>query len=259
MRTDAEQLQVHAYVDGAMDLPSQLAFEQRLAADPALRAQVDSLRALSQSLREGADYHAAPAELRARITRAAAPAAQMQRAPGRPGAAVPRRLLWNPLVPALAFVAIGALALNVILLRIGETGRAREELVASHVRATLSQRAIDVASSDQHTVRPWFSTQLDFSPPVRELRVPGIVLLGGRVDYVQGRKVAVVVYQYRKHGIDLYLWPAGGADSGVDVSVVRGFKLAQWTQGGMAHRLVSDLNDEELQRIVEACREAQKG
>jgi|tagenome__1003787_1003787.scaffolds.fasta_scaffold20784163_2 anti-sigma factor RsiW len=258
MRPDAEDLQIHAWLDGEMDLESQLRFEDRLENQPALKAQVEALKGVSRSLREQAAYHRAPPDLRARI--AAASGRVQEREPTRPkqrvSALLGQWLAWNPAVAALAFVALGAVVVNVPLLRMSETSALQEELVASHVRATLSQRAIDVASSDQHTVKPWFSTQLDFSPPVREIDVPGTVLVGGRVDYVQGRRVAVVVYQYRKHMVDHYMWPEAGGDTGVHATVVRGFNLAQWRQGGMTHRIVSDMNEQELQLIVQACRQA---
>jgi anti-sigma factor RsiW len=260
MRPDDDKLLVNAYVDGELDLASQLALEERLEKEPLLQAQVDGLRALTHSLRQELDHHAAPADLRARFARAAAPmTAEPQRAPGRLAGIVAWWSGWNGLASGLAFVAVALLAINLAVLHVGEQDRAREDLVASHVRALLSQRPIDVASSDQHTVKPWFASQLDFSPPVKELDLPGTVLLGGRVDYVDGRKVAVVVYQYRKHIVDLYLWPASGKAGSLRVDEVRGFMVAQWTQGGMAHRMVSDMNDAELQALVQACREAQKG
>src|SRR5881409_2852062 len=215
MRPDDGKLLVNAYVDGELDLQSQLALEERLEKDPALQAQVEGLRALTHSMREGLDYHAAPADLRARFARAAAPVPPTQhRAPGRMAALAAWWSGWNRLAAGLA---LAVLAINMAVLRTGEQERAREDLVASHVRAMLSQRAIDVASSDQHTVKPWFASQLDFSPPVKQLDLPGTVLLGGRVDYVDGHKVAVVVYQYRKHIVDLYLWPASGTADGVRV------------------------------------------
>jgi len=253
MRAESDDLQVHAYVDGEMHLEAQLRFEERLAGDARLRAQVDALRSLSQSLRAEAQYHAAPADLRAHLMRAAVPVQETRRVSGL--VALAGRLVgWRPLVPALALAAIAAVAVNLAVLRTSDAQWQREELVASHVRATLSQRAIDVASSDRHTVKPWFSTQLDFSPTVRELDLPGAALLGGRIDYVQGRRVAVLVYQVRRHVVDHYMWPATGSDSGVELQELRGFRIAQWRQGGLAHRLVSDMDAQELQAVIAASR-----
>ena len=256
MRPDADDLKVNAYVDGEMDLGSQLCFEERLQIEPRLAAQVDALRSLSQSLRAGADYHAAPAGLRERIAkqRAALPLGTAKPPGRRLRERVARWFPWQALVPSLALAAVAAVAIDVVLLRTGDAQRQQEELVASHVRATLSQRGIDVASSDRHTVKPWFATQLDFSPPVHELDLPDSVLLGGRVDYVQGRRVAVLVYQVRKHKVDLYLWPAEGRDTGVEVQDVRGIKVAQWRQAGLAHRVVTDMSGPELDAVIAACR-----
>lgn len=259
MRADADHRQVNAYVDGEMDLASHLRFEERLKLDAGLRGQVESLRQLSQSLHKGADYHPAPDALRARM----AAIAQTQALP-QPGRLPPSRnrlrarlgewLAWRPLVAGMALATFAAVSVTAVLLRVGAEGRLRQELVASHVRATMAQRSIDVASSDQHTVKPWFATQLDYSPPVLPLDVPGASILGGRVDYVDGRRVAVIVYQQGKHVVDHYIWPTREGEEPVKVTVVNGIRIAQWSRAGMAHRLVSDLNPEELQMLVQACR-----
>ncbi|MBK6009451.1 anti-sigma factor [Ramlibacter ginsenosidimutans] len=242
MRADQDARELHAYVDGEMELGAQLAFEQRLAADAQLREQAARLRQLSDAVRQHAPYHAAPPDLR-RLARA--PAASPRVRLGR----------WRPLVPALAFAALAAVVVDVGLLHGQDAQRERDELVASHVRAALTQRPIDVASSDQHTVKPWFATQLDFSPPVRVPPIAGVELLGGRVDYIDGRKVAVLVYREGKHTADHFLWPTGQSDSAPRFALQRGFRIAQWSAGGMAHRLVSDLNEQEFAQLVRACRE----
>jgi anti-sigma factor RsiW len=242
MRADHDARELHAYVDGEMELGAQLAFEERLAADAQLRDQVARLRQLSDAVRQNAQYHAAPADL-LRLVRApvASPRARWSR--------------WRPLVPVLAFAALAAVVVDVGLLHGHDVQRERDELVASHVRAALTQRPIDVASSDQHTVKPWFASQLDFSPPVRVPPLAGVELLGGRVDYIAGRKVAVLVYREGKHTADHFVWPTGQSDSAPTFAMERGFRIAQWSAAGMAHRLVSDLNEEEFAQLVRACRE----
>ncbi|MEJ8837465.1 anti-sigma factor family protein [Ramlibacter sp. AN1133] len=263
MRADTETLQVNAYVDAEMDLASQLRFEERLRLDAGLRAQVQDLRGQSEALREGAQYHVAPAHLRALVS-------GLAKVPPAPGASGPRP--WRarvravgadwfairPLATGLAVASIVAAMVNPVLLRSSDAERLQRELVASHVRATMAQRSIDVASSDQHTVKPWFATQLDYSPPVRPLEVPGTVILGGRVDYVDGRRVAVIVYQHGRHLVDHYIWPTRQADDTVKVTVVDGIRIAQWSRGGMAHKLVSDMDPEELRVIVQACRQQEE-
>jgi anti-sigma factor RsiW len=148
---------------------------------------------------------------------------------------------------------------GVLAPRWDQDARVREDLVASHVRATRMLRPVQLASSEQSAVRPWFVRELGFSPPVRPLDVPGIAILGGRVDTVDDRRVAVIVYQRGEHRVDHYVWPTAAADTAAQVSVMDGFRVAQWTRGGMAHRLVSDLGEQELQVIVEACYQEEKG
>src|SRR5207248_1752750 len=117
------------------------------------------------------------------------------------------------------------------------------ELVASHVRATLGNRLIDVASSDQHTVKPWLSARLPYSPPVADLSSEGYPLAGARVDYVAGKQVAVLVYHRRQHLIDVYVWPGDGDSRGFTRD---GFNVERFARAGMSYAMVSDLNRNEL-------------
>jgi anti-sigma factor RsiW len=109
-----------------------------------------------------------------------------------------------------------------------------------------------VPSSDHHTVRPWLSSKLDFSPPVDELQVSDSVFLGGRVDYLDGHPVAALVYRQGAHIVNSFVWPSSGKDSSPEFSAGRGFRTAHWSQGGMNHWVVSDLNAEEFERVVRA-------
>ena len=258
MQLDDELLLMNAYVDGEMDFQQQLRFEARLLTDPALRERVDEMRRLTSWIREEAVYHAAPAHLREALARSlprAAVAPRRDAPPRRPVRDVLATwLAWRPFVPALALATIATLAWNLSVLPLRGGGRLHEELVDSHVRATLSDRVVDVLSSDHHTVKPWLSSRLDFSPPVRALTVPGSVLVGGRLDYLDGRRVAVLVYKQGNHIVDHYIWPSEAADRAPRISMVKGFRVAEWTQGGMAHRIVSDVSEAELAAIVKDCR-----
>lgn len=117
-----------------------------------------------------------------------------------------------------------------------------EELVASHVRAQMSGHDIDVISSDQHTVKPWFNGKLDYAPPVEDLAAQGFALTGGRLDYIDHRRVAVLVYRYRKHVIDVYVMPeADAAAHRAPASLTSdGYALARWNDHGMTWWAVSD-------------------
>ena len=126
------------------------------------------------------------------------------------------------------------------------------EAVANHSRATLANRLTDVASSDQHTVKPWLSARLDYSPLVRDFSGDGLPLVGGRLDYLDGRPVATLVYKYRDHTIDVFMRPV---DSGKPVSLpksasLRGFNVAHGTAAGMECWAVSDVSMDVLASLV---------
>ena len=122
-------------------------------------------------------------------------------------------------------------------------------MLASHVRATLDRRQIEVASSDQHTVKPWLSARLAYSPPVADLSAQGFELLGARIDHIAGQPVAVLVYKRRQHLIDAYVWPARGRTS--ELALKRdGFNLARFAAGDMNFWVVSDLNRNELDDLA---------
>ena len=238
-RFDATPQALNAFIDGELDLATQLEAEALVERDAALRQHTEQLRELSRAVRLQADYHAAPAALRAQLGRR-----QRQ----------PRRL------PSFTWRIAGASALCSLVLAWGlQTALAPSasdlllnEAVASHVRATLAQRSIDVASTDQHTVKPWLSARLDFSPPVQHPVAAGAVLQGGRIDYLGGRPVAVLVYQLRAHQIDVFIWPSRERPAIDTPAARRGFPMAAAGLDGMAWLAVSDVNADDLTRVLQA-------
>ena len=252
--------QINAFVDGELDLGSHLEMEERLRADAGLRGQVDGLRQLRSAIREGADYHRTPAALREHLAGLAA--AKAAPAPARRSfdvAAVAERWFgWRPMAASFGLAAAAAaVAIHLGGLRVGGDERMLDEVVASHVRSTLGQHLVDVASSDHHTVKPWLSSKLDFSPPVNELHLPDCVFVGGRVDYLDGRPVAALVYRKGEHIVNAFVWPTTAKDSKADFAVERGFQTAQWAQGAMTHWVVSDVNREEFKAVVRAIQVAE--
>ena len=246
------RLLIQADVDGELS-PSEAARVAvhlgRCAACAELQAR---LVALSERLRQEAPRFAAPDALRtairSRIAAAATPEAQ-------PDHAARRAALWSrlPRPWAASFGAGFALAASLALvwaLPGGGEGLA-DTVVAGHIRALQPGHLMDVASTDQHTVKPWFDGRLDFAPPVKDLKAEGFPLAGGRLDYLAGRPVAVLVYQRRQHAIDLFVWPDAGRNGGGPASGVRsGYGFRRWTQEGMAFWAVSDVSAQELDDFV---------
>ena len=196
--------------------------------------------------------HTAPDTLKARIRNSLAEANSS--APLAP--VVAPRFRWPWLAAAAIAIAVGSSALTLAV----ERGRAftaerqvENELLASHVRSLMPGHLIDVASSNQHTVKPWFNGRVDVSPPVPNLDSLGFPLAGGRLDYIAGRPVAVVSYTRRQHVINVYSWPVQGSRAaGRRAEFENGYHLIGWRNDGIELWAVSDLNARELDQFVAA-------
>jgi anti-sigma factor RsiW len=238
------------YGDGELELTSSLAVERHLEDCPACARAWQAQQALRARLADGSLYRRAPAGLQARIRSALPrPARARARLP-----ALPR--YWLAAAAALAGVALlGWGALRVLSVPSAED-RLAQEVVEAHVRARLLPgRLPDVPSSNQHKVKPWFSDKVGFSPPVKDLTDHDFALVGGRLDYFNGQKVAALVYRRRGHVIDLFVWPAAAEDARSPRHLTRqGFHLIHWAGGGLTCWAVSDLNEAELQEFVQAIR-----
>ena len=156
------------------------------------------------------------------------------------------RPTWRALALAASLAAVALGSWRLALWRAaGDT--LTDEVLTSHVRSLMPGHLTDVLSSDQHTVKPWFNGRLDFSPPVYDFGGRGYPLLGGRLDYLNGRTVAVLVYGRRQHVINVFLWPAArGATAGPAAATRQGYHLRHWTATGYAYWVVSDLGVPEL-------------
>jgi anti-sigma factor RsiW len=217
---------------------------------------------LSDALKTRASYHRAPAALRTQLLAAlrGTEAPRGNRGPAAPGVG---RWGWLSLGASFAFGLV--LAFGVTLGLSGgpawlaaEGARAGEltgQVVAGHVRSLMAAHLTDVGSTDQHTVKPWFNGKLDFSPPVTDLAAQGFPLTGGRLDYLERRPVAALVYKRRAHPINLFIWPDQHADQAVQFTSEQGYHVLQWRRAGMRFAAVSDVNEDELKTFVEAYRQ----
>jgi anti-sigma factor RsiW len=240
---------MHGYLDGELDLVRNLEMEGHLQTCPACAQALANHRTLQGALRNDAFYFKATTSLEARI-RSSLKAAGSRTRP-------PRLRTWATLGAVAASIAIVWFVLGWMAAREGQSAKDLlvREIVSSHVRSLMATHLTDVASSDQHTVKPWFKGQLDFSPPVKDLSKEDFTLVGGRLDYVGDRAVAALVYQHRKHFINLFIWPSG-ADSAASPAALsqQGYQLIHWTEGGLTYWAVSDLNEKELEEFVQLVR-----
>ena len=227
--------------DGALRQPRRYLIGRHVATCRNCAGSLEELQSIRTMVRTKLPFHRAPPGLAARI-----------------GAALPREAPpavsrpWFRL-PSVGFAggglagALAGAALTLIILN----GPGREDpvvqgVIGSHVRSLMADHLMDVATSDQHTVKPWLSARLDVSPLVRDLGDMGFPLLGGRLDYVDGHKSAAVVYRHAKHVINLFAWAAPGRDSRFVEQSRQGFNIVSWQRDGTAYYAVSDLHVDEL-------------
>ena len=231
-----------AYLDAELDASATLQLEMHLADCKQCQAALAPLQALRAAIAQQGTRYAAPAQLKHRISKAI----KEQRQPRRSRAAFAGRLTWFSVGAAGLSTAALAVTMALYLQPPSRGEQLDQELVASHFRSLMPDHLADVASTDQHTVKPWFAGKLDFSPPVVDLAPQGYALIGGRLDYLNQRPVAAMVYQHRKHILNLYVWPAAASDAAPRASSRQGFQLLRWRQDGMQYSAVSDMNAAEL-------------
>ncbi|HEX3282866.1 MAG TPA: anti-sigma factor [Pyrinomonadaceae bacterium] len=252
------------YLDGELDAITNQAIEQHLRechnCDQAYKTQRSLIRAIGNAT----PYYKAPSELRERIQSSLRKEiAEQSNGSGIPVDARPliakehaesRSILfgtsWNWLALAAAIVFAAVIVWNVVprLQRPAADQFLATQLIASHVRSLMANHLTDVASSDQHTVKPWLDAKLDFAPAVVDLSTDGFPLIGGRLDYLDNRPVAALIYGRRKHFINLFVWPAGSNTIGAANAMShQGYQLLHWVDSDFNYWAVSDVNANDLQ------------
>jgi len=244
---EAQEL-IHGYIDGELDLVRNLEMERHFHECAACARMQDSLRTMRSKLAASAPYFRPPsalnARLRSRLRQAVDAKPDHQR--------VFRFWQWTAIAAA---VLIAAVLVTVTVRRPARSELLAQQVVDSHIRSLMAAHLTDVTSSDQHTVKPWFNGKLDFSPMVGNFADRGFPLTGGRLDYLDNRPVAALVYQRRRHLINLFIWPAPGqSDSAVRQTEHQGYHLLQWNKASMTYWAVSDLNPAEIREFVDLTR-----
>ena len=251
------------YLDGELDPLTSQTVEQHLMECPKCNQVYKVHGSLIRAIGNATPYYKAPAELRERIQSslrdeiAELPTRSISREPQplfprrQPR---PRAILWETswnwlaLAAAIIFATVIAFTFVPRLHRPGADQFLATQLIASHVRSLMANHLTDVASSDQHTVKPWLDTKLDFAAPVLDLSGDGFPLVGGRLDYLDNHSAAALVYQRRKHFINLFVWPVeSNTAKGAETISRQGYHLLHWVNSDFNYWAVSDISDGELQ------------
>jgi anti-sigma factor RsiW len=251
---------MHAAIDGELDTLTQLRFGTHLATCQDCAAEHARLAALSAAIRGIATRYAAPAELRDALLKALPldGGGLGEGEPSKQAKVLPFRRRWLP--PAGAGFALGAAlaaSLAVMIDTRNVDDAVSDSIVTAHIRALQPNHLTDVQISDQHQVKPWFDGKIDFAPPVKELGDQGFDLVGGRLDYIDGKEAAVVVYRRKLHMIDLFVTRAGHDAAHPDTAPAAhatpsGYNVVRWSAGGQDYAAVSDLNRNELGDFAKA-------
>jgi anti-sigma factor RsiW len=239
--SDDPFLLVHAYCDGELDPANALALERRMAEDPRLAAERDRIAALKRAMTRLKPAALPPAALRAKIERAVG----LRRPAARP--------TWSALAASVALAIVVSAGATWSVLAPG-SGLVTDEMVGNHIRSLMAAQPFDVASSDRHTVKPWFNGRIAQSPRVVDLAAAGFPLVGGRIDVIAKKPVPSLVYRYQKHLISVTQTlglgappPARNAD---------GYHVIGWSDGGVSYWAVSDVGQGELENFVRLFRAA---
>ena len=253
--SELDDLQLNAFIDNEMALDERAGFQRRLGSEPALRAAHERLEALRRVIGVNVPKIAASATLRARIANHGPPVAASRRVQA------PGGFDWRMLA-ATAIISCGAgsFTTHMLLMRVSPFA-ASQAIVAVHQHALLAADPVEVASSDRHTVRPWFDAKLALSPPVADLAGDGFPLAGGRIDVVDGRRVPVLIYRHRAHLVSVVAMPEpGGRDTGANATRATrdGYSVLTWHGPDFRFSAIADVADSELVGFVEKLRRAMK-
>lgn len=241
---------LNALIDGELAADEAAATRDHLATCDDCATQHTSLVEGTMRLKGALMRYVAPDVLKARI-RASLARPEAEVVVDRPRVPFYRAVKWPSAIAAAAMVAVlsSALTLTVANRKSGDDSL-QTELLASHIRSLMPGHLTDVASNDQHNVKPWFNGRVDMSPIVPRLDSLGFPLVGGRIDYINGRSVPVIVYTRRQHVINVYSWPSNAVSDKATTTASHGYNFLRVPVNGEQLWFVSDLNRTELEGFV---------
>lgn len=240
MTHDETRELIDPYADGELDLVFSREVERHLQSCPECRLVQENVHAVRDVLQKSLSAYRAPARLRTKVRR-------VLRTEERSTSGS----YFRTFVAAAACLVLFWAGWQFVRTTRSPGHEVADEVVANHVRSLLAAHLVDIASSDRHTVKPWFDGKIDFAPQVSDFASDAFPLLGGRLDYFNGATAVALVYQHNKHPINLFIQPAAGrSDVGPITLTRRGYNLIHWTRTGMNYWAISDLNAAELGEFV---------
>ena len=257
MNCAESEVLLHALIDGELDAGHAREVEAHIADCPACAEKLASYRAMRKAMSGAALRETTPAHLRSRIEQSltppkplSAPAANV--VPLRSGVRPTRRSFFGGFALGAGLSAAVAASLVLAIVPSNQGHEIADDLLSAHLRSLQANHLLDVETSDRHTVKPWFNGRIDVAPPVIDLTAEGFTLLGGRLDYLGGEPVAAVVYQRRKHIINLFIVRHSAETSrGPAAESIQGYNIRHWSQNGLDLWAVSDLAGSELDEFVQ--------
>ncbi len=251
MNCTDDEIMLHALIDGELDAGHARTVEAHVASCPACAQKLSAFRSMRAAMAQANLKERAPAHLRSRVEQAL-PASSGRIIRPAQFSQPSRRTFFGGFAAGAAVSGAIAASLVLSVFRTDQEQTVADEIVSAHIRSLQPGHLMDVATSDQHTVKPWFDGKVDVAPPVIDLTAEGFTLVGGRLDYVDGEPVACVVYQRRKHIINLFVAQRlGTGHANVKARTVQGYNVRNWSNQGLDFWAVSDLNPQELGEFVQ--------
>jgi anti-sigma factor RsiW len=250
MNCAESEVLMHALIDGGLDAGHAHEVETHIAGCPGCAEKLASFRAMRTAMGGVGLKETAPPHLRNRIEQMLTPPAANV-VPLRSGFRPSRRSFFGGFAAGAGLSAVAAAGLVLAVIPNNQVPNVADDLLSAHLRSLQGNHLLDVVTSDQHTVKPWFNGRLDVAPPVVDLTAQGFTLLGGRLDYLAGEPVAAIVYQRRKHVINLFIARHSVKLAGAASESMQGYNIRHWTENGLDLWAVSDLAGSELDEFVQ--------